>query len=464
MKNKQLIIPIIVASIMFMEFLDATILNTAIPSIATDFVISPVVLKFAVASYYLSLAIFIPISGWCADRFGTKRMFMLSVALFLIASILCAISQNMMQLTLFRFMQGIGGAFMNPVSRIIIVRLFPPKELLRVQGIIFTPAMLGFVLGPVVGGVLTTYLSWHWVFYINIPVGIFALYGVYKFIEQHISNKIEKFDLFGFIIAVAALCLVTIFIETLNHYEILSAGASWMCGVLGVILFLFLIIYCLRKVDPVFDFSLFRVRTFRVGCIVNASAYSINASIGFLLPLMYQECFHYSPLKSGMMVLPIAIGYISGRSFASRIIRLTGFRTSLRIWLSFIAICIFLLSFIDISTSIYYIIPVEFFLGIATTIIGSTLGALNYVDIAKENSAKATAIDLTFRQFSSSFGIGVTAFCLTTFAQIFKLSMFGAQATVFHLTFYTLAIIALIGFFNSLKLDKNDGAHALSKS
>ena len=464
LKDKQLIIPIIVASIMFMEFLDATILNTAIPSIAKDFVISPVVLKFAVASYYLSLAIFIPISGWCADRFGTKRMFMLSIALFLIASVLCAVAQNMMQLTLFRFMQGIGGAFMNPVSRIIIVRLFPPKELLRVQGIIFTPAMLGYILGPVVGGVLTTYLSWHWIFYINIPFGIFALYGGYKFIEQQISNKIEKFDLFGFIIAALSLCLITIFIETLNHYEILSAGASWMCGVLGIILFLLLIVYCLRKVDPVFDFSLFRIRTFRVGCIVNLSTYGINASIGFLLPLMYQECFHYSPLKSGMMVLPIAIGYISGRSFASHIIRYTGFRTSLRIWSIFITVCIFLLGFISKNTSIYYIILVEFLLGIATTIIGSTLGALNYVDISKENSAKATAIDLTFRQFSSSFGIGVTAFCLTTFAQIFNLTLFSTENTVFHLTFYTLAIIALVGLFNSLKLDKNDGAHALLKS
>lgn len=463
MKDKQLIIPIIVASIMFMEFLDATILNTAIPSIAKDFVISPVVLKFAVASYYLSLAIFIPISGWCADRFGTKRMFMVSVALFLIASVLCAFAHNMMQLTLFRFMQGIGGAFMNPVSRIVIVRLFSPKELLRVQGIIFTPAMLGYVLGPVLGGVLTTYLSWHWIFYINIPFGVFALYGGYKFIEQHISNKPEKFDLFGFIIAALSLCLVTIFIETLNHYEILSAPASWICGVTGIVLFLLLIVYCLKKTDPVFDFSLFRIRTFKVGCIVNFSAFSINASIGFLLPLMYQECFHYSPLKSGIMVLPIAIGFISGRLFASRLIRFIGFRSSLKGWLICISVCIFLLSFININTSIYYIILVEFLLGIANIVIGASLGALSYVDILKENSAKATAIDLTFRQFSSSFGIGITTFCLTTFAQMFKLSMFSDKATAFHLTFYTLSIIALIGLFNGLKLHKNDGVHALVK-
>ena len=464
MKNKQLIIPIIVASIMFMEFLDATILNTAIPSIARDFVISPVVLKFAVASYYLSLAIFIPISGWCADRFGTKRMFLMSVSLFLISSILCALSHNMQQLTLFRFMQGIGGAFMNPVSRIVIVRLFPPKELLRVQGIIFTPAMLGFVLGPVVGGILTTYLSWHWVFYINIPFGIFALYGGYKFIDQHIANRVERFDLFGFIIAALSLCLITIFIETLNHYEILSVLTSLTCGVTGVLLFLLLIVYCLKKTDPVFDFSLFKIRTFRVGCIVNLSTYAINASIGFLLPLMYQECFHYSPLKSGMMVLPIAVGYISGRSIASRLIRLIGFRVSLVSWLTFSSLCIFLLSFITQNTSSYYIMPLEFLLGVATTMLGSTLGALKYVDIPKENSAKATAIDLTFRQFSSSFGIGITAFCLTTYAQVFKIQMFSDKATVFHLTFYTLAFIGLIGLFNSLKLHKNDGVHALVKS
>ncbi len=463
MKDKQIIIPLIVASIMFMEFLDSTILNTAIPSIATSFAISPVVLKFSVASYFLSLAIFIPISGWCADKFGTKHMFMASVALFLVASVLCALSHNLWQLTLCRFLQGVGGAFMNPVSRIIIVRLFPPKELLRVQGIIFTPAMLGFVLGPVVGGVLTTYLSWHWIFYINIPFGIFALYQGNKYIEQHVAAKLERFDLAGFVIAAVSLCLITIFIETLNHYELISATTSWICGVSGVVLFLFLITYCLKKSDPVFDFSLFQIRTFRVGFYVNLSMYAINASTSFLLPLMYQECFHYSPLKSGVLILPIALGYIIGRFFASRIIRWLGFRSSIRNGLVFITFCILLLSFIRINTSVYYIIVVELFLGVASTIIGGATGALNYVDIIKEKSATATSIDLTFRQFASSFGIGLTAFCLTTFTQIFSLPMFSDAATVFHLTFYTLAGLALIALFNGLKLGREDGTHALTK-
>lgn len=256
-KNKQeFIIPIIVAIVLFMEYLDTSILNTAIPKIALNFNISPVVLKFSIASYFLSLAIFIPISGWCADKFGTRYMFLFSVTLFVAASIACAFSQNLWQLTFFRFLQGVGGAFMNPVSRIIVVRLFPANALVRVQGIIFTPAMLGYVFGPVLGGLLTTYLSWRWIFYINIPIGIFAIYQGYLHIEQHISEHIPKFDLVGFIIAAFSLALISVFVELLYHNEIIGMGGLLLIGLSGAGLFVFLVYYCLYKEDPIFDFEL----------------------------------------------------------------------------------------------------------------------------------------------------------------------------------------------------------------
>ena len=462
-KSRELIIPIIVAIVMFIEFLDTTILNTAVPSIARSFAISPVVLKFSIASYFLSLAIFIPISGWCADKFGTKKMFMFSVALFVIASALCALSQDLWQLTLFRFLQGVGGAFMNPVSRIIIVRLFPPKDLIKIQGIIFTPAMLGFVLGPVLGGLITTYLSWHWIFYINIPFGLFALYQGHKYIEQHVAAEPRKLDGFGFIIAAVSLCLITIFVETLNHYEMLTKTQSFMCGFIGVGMFLFLIAYCMKKNAPVFDFSLFRLKTFRVGFNVNLSMYAINASIAFLLPLMFQECFHLSPAHSGVLVIPIAVGYVVGRFFATKVIRHIGFRKAICNGLICFSICIVLLGFINSLTSVVYITLVEFVLGLATTSVGAATGALNYVDVPHEKAAPATSIDLTFRQFASSLGIGLTAFVLTSLNKTFGIEMFSPNATIFHLTFYMLAGLALVALRSGLKLNADDGAHALKK-
>ena len=255
-KYLEKIIPFLVASVLFMEFLDISIINTAVPSIARSFNISPILLKFSVASYFLSLAIFIPISGWCADKFGTRKIFLFSVALFTLSSLLCGISQNIWQLTIFRFLQGIGGAFMNPVARIIVLRLFPAKDIVRIQGIIFTPAMLGYVLGPFLGGIITDYLSWHWIFLINVPAGLIIIYIGRKYIVNYAEPFIKMLDLFGFFLAAFSLCLITIFIETLNHYEILSKETVFLSGITGVILFIILVWRCLNNSSPILDFAL----------------------------------------------------------------------------------------------------------------------------------------------------------------------------------------------------------------
>ncbi|MBP9742022.1 MAG: DHA2 family efflux MFS transporter permease subunit [Burkholderiales bacterium] len=451
----------IVAIVLAMEFLDATSLNTAVPSIAKSFEVNPIILKLSIICYFLSLAIFIPISGWCADKFGTKTIFMYSVSLFIGASLLCGISQNIWQLTFFRFMQGIGGAFMNPVSRIVIVRLFPPEKLVKVQGLVFTPAMLGYILGPFLGGILTTYLSWRWIFYINIPFGLLALYWGRIYIEQHTEANSKQFDLIGFILAAASLGLITVFVETLNHYEFLSVQAVILCGILGIALFAVLVLYCLYHSQPVFDFSLFKIKTFRIGFLVNLNFYAVNASISFLLPLMYQECFGLNAVKSGFLVLPIAIGFICSRFFASKIIHSFGFRKALNYGIGGALLAIILFSQIDNITSNYFIIIVEFGFGIMAIMIGSSTGALNYIDVAKERTSLATAIDLTFRQFASSIGIGFSAFCLISFSQLFAIPMFSPNAHVFHYTFYVIAALAVIALFIGLKLNSTDGEYAL---
>lgn len=459
--TSQTIIPILVAVVIFMEFLDLTIINTAVPSIANDFNISPILLKFSVASYYLSLAIFIPISGWCADKFGTRKVFLFSVGLFVIASFLCGISHNSGQLTVFRFMQGIGGAFMNPVARIIILRIFPPKELIKIQGLIFTPAMLGFVLGPFLGGLITSYLSWHWIFYINIPVGILVIFFGKKYIKQYVSDDLKKFDILGFIIAGTGLFSITFFVEMLNHYEIVPRSIVFLSGLLGVSLIAILIIYCLNKSHPIFDFSLFRIKTFRIGFSIYLSTSAINASISFLLPLMFQENFHLNPIDSGMLVLPIAFGLLTFRGLASTIINRFGFKRSLNTALFLLVIAILLFTQIEKNTSIYYIIFAEFLFGAALVVSNSSTGALNYVDMPPDKTSVATSMDLTFRQFSSSFGIGLSAFFLTLLVKYFNIDLFSINADAFHYTFYFLASFAIIALYVARQLHHHDGLHAL---
>jgi EmrB/QacA subfamily drug resistance transporter len=460
--GKEFILPVLVSIVIFMEFLDITIINTAIPSIARSFNVNPILLKFSVTSYFLSLAIFIPISGWCTDKFGTRPVFLSSVFLFVVASFLCAISQNIFQLTMFRFLQGIGGAFMNPVSRIIIVRLFPPKDLVRIQAIIFTPAMLGQVLGPFLGGLITSYLSWHWIFYINIPIGLFAIYIGNSYIEQQ-TYPTNRFDSIGFILVAMSLSCLTFFIEMLNHYEIASQTTVFLTGGIGVILFLILIIHCLKTKNPIFDFAIFKIKTFRVGFSVNVSAYMTNASIAFLLPLMYQEVFHLSPAKSGTLILPIAFGYLICRSFASKIIPKLGFRRSICIASMLVGIAVILIGHIESTTSIYFLIFAEFLFGASWMIIGASTGALNYTDMPIDKTSMATSIDITFRQFFASFGIGFSAFILTSLAMGLSIDVF-SSTKIFHYTFYIIAALALINVINGLRLNNEDGTHVLNKN
>ena len=453
----QKIIPLLVASVLFMEFLDISIINTAVPSIAHSFNISPILLKFSVASYFLSLAIFIPISGWCADKFGTRKTFLFSVALFTIASLLCGVSENIWQLTLFRFLQGIGGAFMNPVARIIVLRLFPAKDIVRIQGIIFTPAMLGYVLGPFLGGIISSYLSWHWIFLINVPAGLIIIYVGRKYIIDYFEPNLKKFDIYGFFLAAISLCFITIFIETLNHYDILSKGLVFNAGIVGVLLFIVLVWRCLKTSSPILDFSLLQIKTFRIGFYINLCMYALNASIAFLLPLMFQENFNLSAAKSGFLILPLAIGYLIFRGIASKVIHRFGFRTTLLVNLTFVMIWLLSLSLIQQTTSDYCIGILLLLLGASTIMVGSATGALNYVGMPKENTSKATSIDLTFRQFASSMGIGFSSFLLTTFSNIFKINFTTYGAKIFHYTFIALSILVIISIINASKLSKTDG-------
>lgn len=461
----QRVMPILVSIVMFMEFMDVTIINTAVPSIARSFQQDPILLKFSVTSYFVSLAIFMPISGWCADKFGTKKVFLGAVSLFAVASLLCGLSQSVIELTLCRFLQGMGGAFMNPVSRIIIMRLFPLKDLVRIQAYIFTPALIGFVAGPFVGGIITTYLSWHWIFFVNVPIALLVLYFGAQLIQNEFDAEVKKFDFLGFILCGISLAAVTLAVDMFGHAEILSPHLVWLIGAIGVGLFVILIFYVLKKKNPVLDFLLFSVKTFRIGFCSNMTMNMLAASIAFLLPLLFQEQFRLTPAHAGTLILPIAIGQIGSRAVASKIITRLGFRTTM-IASAFLTLCCVLL-LARMPTPLFqpYVIAVEFCLGVFQTIHFSSTGALNYVDISKGKIAAATSLDLTSRQFFASCGIGVSAGFLSFLLAHNGMSLAQAQSLEFFRdAFYLLALFPLFSLLISLCVGKEDGAHALQKT
>ena len=461
--HKRIIISL-VSVVMFMEFLDTTIINTAIPTIAKSFNQDPLLLKFAVTSYFLSLAIFTPISAWVADKLGTQKVFVLSVALFVIASFFCAISKNIPELTCFRFLQGMGGAFMNPVSRIIILRMFPAKELVRVQGFIFTPAMLGFVLGPFLGGLITTYLNWSWIFYINIPIGLAVIYFGLKYIPQQKDEKSKKFDLLGFILSALSLGCVSFSVDMVGHYDIVPKIIVIITGIMGAILLISLIYHCIRKKNPVLNFILFKIKTYRIGVSASFGSYMIVSSISFLLPLMYQEQFGYSPAYSGLLVLPIAFGQLIFRFFATRIIHKLGFKISMIYSMLITIISIVLMAQFYAHTSTIFILSASFLFGSSLIIHGSSTGALSYIDLSKEFSSPGTALDLTMRQFAASIGIGLSALFINFFRQAFSLNLSSSGGIkIFHYTFILIAFFGIFSLLHAFQLTRNEGAHALKK-
>ncbi|WP_440994086.1 DHA2 family efflux MFS transporter permease subunit [Cysteiniphilum litorale] len=456
------IVPFSVAVVIFMEFLDLTIINTAIPSIARDFGISPILLKFAVASYYISLAIFIPISGWCTDRFGTKRVFLFAVIVFTLSSLACGVSNSVVMLTLCRFLQGVGGAFMTPVARIIILRLFSRKELIKVQGVIFTPAMLGYVLGPFVGGIICDSLSWHWIFFINLPIGCLALIAGFIYIQQHVAKTLKRFDIVGFLIAGFALVIVTFGVEMIGHYDIVSKGVVYTSIVIGIVLLLILVVHCLKKVNPVLDLIVFKVKTFKTAVSMNAISFALTAGVSLLLPLMYQEGFGFDAATSGLLTLPIAVGYLTFRGLANRIISRFGFKAVLQVNLILAMIWLVGIAQIEQHSSVIYIVIVEFLYGSSTILIGSAIGALTYMDLNADQAANATSIDLTIRQFAASMGVALTAIVLSSMLSVFNLSLFSPSATVYHYSFYAMLVLWLGALIISLSLTKADGMAELT--
>ena len=432
----------LVSAVMFMEFLDASIINTAVPSIARDFHVNPLLLKFAVTSYYLALAVFIPISGWCTDQFGTKKTFLFSITLFTFSSLACAFSTHLITLTLFRFLQGIGGAFMSPVARILIVRLFPPQDLVRIQGYVFTPAMLGHVLGPFLGGLISTYLSWHWIFYINLPAGLVVIYFAYIYVVQEIEVTKTPFDKVGFSLIALSLGSLTFCVEMIGHFEIVSKSIIFYFGLFGALLFIFYLLYSRERKNTVLDFSLLKIRTFCLVFFFNFGACMTGAAISFILPLMFQEQFGMTPAKSGFSILPIALGYLIFRLIAPRIIKKIGFRRSMQGGSFLMTILLLCISRVHPGPFLPFLYGLEFLYGGAYIVTASAAGALIYYYVPKNLLSRATALDMTFRQFSLSMGVAFCAMALTLLSHFHHVEIFSKESI-----FIFQEVLCLIAFW-----------------
>ncbi|GAB1346539.1 MFS transporter [Cloacibacterium normanense] len=447
------ILPLILATAIFMQMLDSTILNTSLPSIAKDLNESPLNMQNAIISYVLTLALFMPVSGFLADKFGTKKVFIISLILFSLGSLLCSLSPNLTFLVIARVIQGIGGSLMTPVGKLALIKTFDKSELLKAMNFAIIPALIGPVLGPLIGGYMVDYLSWHWIFLINLPIGVLGIVLSVKYMPNYFS-KIIDFDFKGFLFFAAASLLLSISLEWMGN-------AKNITPVLLVFLMGFIFIYLYyrhakKEENPIFPLELFMVRTFRVGFLGNLATRLGISSIPLLIPLMIQIAYGQSAVVSGWIVAPMAITAMFGKSAVIKILNRFGYRKTLMFNTFLIGTLICLMAIPGINTSIYWFIPLILVLGFFNSIQFTSMNTISISDLRDSHTSSGNSLISVNQQIAIGFGIAFGLIILKLFegdTQLIK----GNIHNAFRYTFLVMGILTILSGFVFRRLHFRDG-------
>jgi EmrB/QacA subfamily drug resistance transporter len=448
-------IALIVASAMFMEQLDGTVISTALPVMGRSFHTAPAFMSLAMTSYLLSLAVFIPASGQIADRYGARLVFRLAIVVFSLSSLACAVAPDFAALILARVVQGMGGAMMVPVGRLILLRAVEKSERIAAMAWLLTPAMLGPVVGPPVGGLIVTYASWRWIFLINIPIGVLG-FALVSFYIRDVGEKINrKFDLLGLLISGLALLFFVGGLEATTKRAVplsdcaLAIAASFAFGALYVR-------HAKRHAAPVLDLGLMRVQTFYASVVAGTLFRVGFAALPFLLPLMLQLGFGLSAAKSGLITFSTAASSMAMKSMSTRILRRFGYRTTL-IWnglfcAAFMAACAAFRP--DWPIGLIYLVLIIG--GFFRSLQFNSYGSIAYADIEASRMSAATSFNTMVQQLSNSLGIAIAASVLGL-----TLSFFGHASPGlgdFSTAFVAMAVLSLPATYICLRLPATAGA------
>ncbi|MDV3539967.1 MFS transporter [Elizabethkingia anophelis] len=452
------ILPVILATAIFMQMLDSTILNTSLPSIAKDLQEPPLNMQNAIISYVLTLAVFMPVSGFLADKFGTKKVFISSLILFSIGSLFCALSQNLTQLVLSRVIQGIGGSLMTPVGKLALIKTFDKNELLKAMNFAIIPALIGPVLGPLVGGYLVDYFSWHWIFLINIPIGIIGIVLGSKFMPDYKSESLD-FDLKGFLIFASASLLLSVSLELFGDLQ--NITPVLFIFILGFLFLYYYYWHAKRDENPIFPLNLFKVRTFRVGIVGNLATRLGISSVPLLLPLMIQIAYKQSAVTSGWIITPMAITAIFAKSYVIKILDTYGYRKTLMTNTFIIGSLICLLAIPGINTSIYWFTPIIAVLGFFNSIQFTSMNTISIADLRNFQTSSGNSLLSVNQQLAIGFGITFGLIVLKLFENSALIK--GDMHYAFRYTFITIGLLTIISGFVFRRLHISDGKNMKSK-
>jgi EmrB/QacA subfamily drug resistance transporter len=407
-------LPWLVAMAFFMEALDTTILNTAVPTIAHALEVVPLSMKSVLSSYTLSLALFIPISGWMADRFGTRRVFATAIGLFTLGSLFCGISHNIHLLVACRVLQGCGGAMMVPVGRLTLVRTFAKSELIRTMTFVAIPGLVGPMLGPFVGGLIVGYFHWRVIFFVNIPIGLLGLYMVYRHLPDYRAERRTPLDVLGLILFGSGVALLSYVLEVFGEHTL----SGWELAGLFTISLALLAGYGVHAASarfPLLRLTLLRTRSFRSAVIGGWVTRIGIGGIPFLFPLLYQVGLGFSPIQSGLMMMPQALAAMSLKLVMQRILSRFGYRQVLLSNTLILGLLILLFATIGPSTPVWLIIVQVFCYGFFASLQYSSMNTLVYADVSPGQTSAASTIASTFQQMSISFGVAAASLATAFF-------------------------------------------------
>ena len=448
-------LPLLLATSIFMQMLDSTILNTSLTAIARDLGESPLSMHNAIISYVLTLALCMPASGFLADKFGTKRVYIFAIATFCVGSLLCALAQSLEFLVFARVVQGVGGSLMTPVGRLALIKTFDKTEILKAMNFAIIPALIGPVLGPLVGGYLVDFFSWHWIFLINVPMGILGMILGLKFMPNYKADETD-FDFSGFAIFAVASLALSIALELLGK-------STKMTIVLAIFALGFVMLYLYyrhakRIKNPLFPLNLFQVRTFRVGILGNLATRLGISSIPLLIPLLIQIAYGQSAVISGWIVAPMALTSMLGKSVVQKILHFFGYRSTLMANTMIIGVIICCLAIPGIHSNIYWFIPLLAVLGFFNSIQFTSMNTISIADLRDAQTSPGNSLISVNQQLAIGFGIAFGLLVLKLFQQ----DIIGAGEEMhlaFRKTFLVMGCLTILSGFVFRRLHFRDGSN-----
>lgn len=456
--DKSITVSLVVAIAFFMQNLDTTAVNTAIPAMAQSFGTDVVHLSAGVTSYLIALAIFIPVSGWIADRFGTRKVFCSAVALFILSSILCGSSQTLNQFIVFRVLQGISGAMMTPVGRLAVLKTTPKENLVTAIAYITWPGLVAPIIGPVVGGYLTTYWSWHWIFYLNIPLSLICIALAWHFIpaEKKSDEPKKRFDAVGFVLSGLALAGFMYGVELLSR-----DGVSYLMSAIIIVVSLGLlvanILYSRHISNPLIDYSVIKIPTYKVTIFTGSISRMVIGVAPYLVPLMFQEGFGLTPFESGLLFLSTMAGNLCMKPATLWIIRRFNFKNVLIINGFMIALFTAFTAFLLPTTPKIIIVIVMFLSGMFRSMQFSSIATLAFADVPTPRMTAANTLYSTVQQMSTGLGIAMGAIVLR-FSNIINGGAGGGYSVAdFRLSFLFVAVLGLISLIGYAGMSPTDG-------